>query len=176
MKKIIKRNKGFSLIELLIVIAIIGVISVIAFSMFTGVIRNSRKKADDRQAALIEKAVLTYMLESNDTELQYMSFGSPPIALKIKGKDEATHTPSADLIYALQHTIISTKDGKPMEIYPILNPISGTTPSTRDYTPHWNNSVGGKYVGYKIEVFVKDVRCNVTPVTSIDEACVFIED
>ncbi len=170
MKELIKRNKGFSLIEMLIVIAIIGVISVIAFSMFAGVIRNSRKKADDRQASLIEKAVLSYMLESEDFELQHLKYGSLPEAVNMKDK------PSIDLIYALQHTINSTKDGKTTEIYPILNPISGTTPSTRDYAPHWNNSVGGKYVGYKIEVFVKNVRCNVTPVTNPHDACVFVEE
>ncbi len=171
MKELIKKNKGFSLIELLIVIAIIGVISIIAFSMFTGVLQNSRKKADDHHALLIEKAVLAYMLESEDFSLQYLTFGSSP-PITINAKD--TLTPSEDLIYALQHTINCTKDGKSNEIYPVLNPISGTAPSTANYAPQWNNSVGGKYVGYKIEVFPKDVNCTVTLVSNPDDAYVFV--
>ncbi|OPZ88683.1 MAG: hypothetical protein BWY74_03035 [Firmicutes bacterium ADurb.Bin419] len=168
MRELIKKNKGFSLIELLIVIAIIGVISVIAFSMFTGVLQNSRKKADDRHALLIEKAVLAYMLESEDFSLQYLTFGSQ----SLNAKDNLT--PSEDLIYALQHTITCIKDGKSNKIYPILNPISGTAPSTSSYAPQWNNSVGGKYVGYKIEVFPKNANCTVTLVSETDDAYVII--
>lgn len=165
MKKLIKKNNGFSLIELLIVIAIIGIISIIAFSMFTGVVQNSRKKADDRHALVIEKAVLAYMLESEDFGLEHLAYSSSPITVNMKD----TLTPSVDLIYALQHTINCTKDGKSIEIFPILNPTSGTTPSTSSYAPQWNN-----YAGYKIEVFESDVKCNVTPVTHLDEAYVFV--
>lgn len=158
MKKIKNNNKGFSLIELLIVIAILGVISVIAFSMFTGIINNSRKKSDIQQAVLIEKAVLSYMLQSNDYKLQYLKYDGTNHSMNGK--------PSTDLIYALQNTIICTLDNDEKEIFPILNPQSSSTPSTTNYVPFWSTSHGGKYVGYKIAVNSEAISCNVTPVIS----------
>ena len=56
--KRLSNNKGFSLIELLIVIAIMGVLAVIAFNMFGGVLVNSKKRADDQQARNLEKAII----------------------------------------------------------------------------------------------------------------------
>ncbi|AEV67740.1 prepilin-type N-terminal cleavage/methylation domain-containing protein [Acetivibrio clariflavus] len=153
-----KNNKGFSLIELLIVIAILGVIAVITITMFTNVISNSRKKSDEQQALLIEKAVISYMMQSSDYKLEHLKY------------DGAVHSmdgkPSEELIYALQNTIICTLDGSEKEIYPILNPKSSSIPSTSDYTPFWNTSNGGKYIGYKIEVYSENLSCNVTPVTA----------
>jgi len=166
MKKIIGDSKGFSLIELLIVIAILGVIAVIAISMFTNTLNNSRKKSDEQQALIIEKAVLSYMLQSNDYKLENMKY------------DGSIHSmngqPSTELIYALQNTIICTIDGEENEILPILNPKSSSTPSTSEYAPLWNTSKGGKYVGYKIEVDSENIRCNVNPVTSSSDAYVYV--
>ena len=158
MRKIIRNNRGFSLIELLIVIAILGVISVIAITMFTNVISNSRKKSDEQQALLIEKAVLSYMVQSNDYKLEHLKY------------DGTIHSmdglPSEELIYSLQNTIICTLDSKETIIYPILNPKSSSAPSTSDYAPFWNPSNGGKYIGYKIEVYSENLHCDVTPVTA----------
>lgn len=166
MKKIIRGNKGFSLIELLIVIAILGVISVIAFSMFTGVINNSRKKSDEQQALLIEKAVLSYMIQSNDYKLQHLKYDGSNHSMN--GKD------SEELIYALQNTIICDIDGSEKEIYPILNPKSSSTPSASNYLPFWNTTKGGNYIGYKIEIDSETLSCNVTSVTS--NAKVFVDE
>ena len=166
MQKIIKSHNGFSLIELLIVIAILGVISVIAFGMFTGVINNSKKKSDEQQALLIEKAVISYMLQSNDYKLQHLVYDGTNHSMN--GKD------STELIYALQNTIICDIDGSKKEIFPILNPKSSSTPSTPNYAPFWSISKGGKYIGYKIEVDSQIITCNVTPVTS--NAKVFIDE
>ncbi|NLI57975.1 MAG: prepilin-type N-terminal cleavage/methylation domain-containing protein, partial [Clostridium sp.] len=38
MKKMLRNQKGFSLVELLIVIAIMGVLAALAFSMFAGIL------------------------------------------------------------------------------------------------------------------------------------------
>jgi type IV pilus assembly protein PilA len=158
MVKIIRNRSGFSLIELLIVIAIMGIIALIAISMFTSTLSNSRKKSDEQQALLIERAVISYMLQSNDYKLEHM---------KYDGVVHSMHgSPSTELIYALQKTIICNVDGQEQEIYPILNPKSSSSPSASDYAPFWNTSNGGKYIGYKIEVDSENINCDVTPVES----------
>jgi len=54
-EKMLKNQKGFSLVELLIVIAIMGVLAAVAFSMFAGVLGNSKRRADERTADQIAK-------------------------------------------------------------------------------------------------------------------------
>jgi len=65
MKKMLKNQKGFSLVELLIVIAIMGVLAAVAFSMFAGVLGNSKRRADERTADQIAKAISAYMVVEN---------------------------------------------------------------------------------------------------------------
>lgn len=169
MKRIIRRNNGFSLIELLIVIAIIGVLAIIAFSMFTGIIHNSRKKSDEHQSLVIEKAVISYMLQSHDTKLEYLRYGMHSSNQSMHGKK------SEELIVALQDDITCNISGKDEVIYPILNPKSGSSPSKSSYAPFWSTSNGGKYVGYKIEVDSANLSCHVTPVESISDAYVYVK-
>jgi type IV pilus assembly protein PilA len=69
MKKMLKNKKGFSLVELVIVIAIMGVLAAVAISMFTGMIQRSRRRADDVRAQQIQKAVITYIAETGDGDL-----------------------------------------------------------------------------------------------------------
>ena len=69
MKKMLRNQKGFSLVELLIVIAIMGVLAALVFSMFAGILGNSRRRADERTADKIAKALTFYIFESGDTEL-----------------------------------------------------------------------------------------------------------
>jgi len=69
MKKMLKNQKGFSLVELLIVIAIMGVIAAVAFGMFAGVLGNSKRRADERTADQIAKAVTAYMTDSGEKDL-----------------------------------------------------------------------------------------------------------
>lgn len=52
-----KNQKGFSLVELIIVIAILGVIAAIAIPNVTGALNDSRKQADITNAKAIANAV-----------------------------------------------------------------------------------------------------------------------
>ena len=73
MKKMLRNQKGFSLVELLIVIAIMGVLAALAFSMFAGILGNSRRRADERTADQIAKVLTSYILESGDADLAILT-------------------------------------------------------------------------------------------------------
>ena len=61
-QKKLKNKKGFTLIELIIVIAILGIIAAIAIPRFNGIQETSKEKADDVTAKMIEKAAETYFI------------------------------------------------------------------------------------------------------------------
>lgn len=89
MKKMLRENKGFSLVELLVAILIMAVIAGTAITLFGGVLNSSRNNADKETAESIKRAVLTYMNSTNDVDLS---------CLGVKGDGS---TSSADLIKAL---------------------------------------------------------------------------
>jgi len=69
MKKMLKQNKGFSLIELLVAILIMAVVAGTAIMLFGGVLSSSRESADKETAENIKRAILTYMNLTNDDDL-----------------------------------------------------------------------------------------------------------
>jgi len=69
MKKMLKQNKGFSLIELLVAILIMAVVAGTAIMLFGGVLSSSRESADKETAENIKRAILTYINLTNDDNL-----------------------------------------------------------------------------------------------------------
>lgn len=57
------KKKGFTLIELIIVLAVMAIIAAIAIPSFTAVRNNSKKKADDQSCRTIERTVLTLVAD-----------------------------------------------------------------------------------------------------------------
>lgn len=147
MKKMLKNKKGFSLIELLIVIAIMGVLAVIAFSMFSGVVANSKKKADNTQAGNIQKALVAYIVDTGDVDLSDLKYG---------GSSVATGT-WTNVVLALQTQ--QTVDTKVYE--PYLNPRTGSTPSTVDFKCQWS-----KNLGYNIKIYSDRMNATVETTTA----------
>ncbi|TYQ18068.1 UNVERIFIED_CONTAM: type IV pilus assembly protein PilA [Acetivibrio alkalicellulosi] len=158
MRKIIKNKKGFSLIELLIVIAIIGVISIMAFAAFTGILESSRRKSDHQTAHLIEKAIEVYIISTNDIKLGNLSYD------EIIDKDMDTEF-STELILALQHKITCELNGE--ELAPLLVPKEGSTPSADNFS-----TISKFYKGFRIEIYPDLMKSNVIPVSDIDQAVV----
>ncbi len=58
-------NKGFSLVELLAVVAIIGILSGLAVVTYTGYLENSRQQAYDNMFENMKIAAEQYMIENN---------------------------------------------------------------------------------------------------------------
>lgn len=63
-----KSKKGFTLVELIIVIAILGIIALIAVPSLTGVQKRSQVNADVRTAEQIGKAVRVWLTDGNINE------------------------------------------------------------------------------------------------------------
>jgi type IV pilus assembly protein PilA len=136
----LKNQKGFSLVELLIVIAIMGILAALAFGMFAGVFTSSQRRSDEKTAGQIAKAISAYMVETSDMDLK-------KIGVTSGGK-------SSDLIVALQKKV--DIDGK--SYGPYLVPPEGVTASYENYKPQWDG-----HKGYEIKVYSALGKADVKP-------------
>jgi len=163
MKRTLKNQKGFSLIELLIVIAIMGVLAVIAFNMFSGVLGNTKKRADEQQANVIERAFLAYLVDSQDWMLTKTWYEDESGAIV---KLSNTTGNWKDVVVALQ-TKLQDKDGTSgtpdHEYGPYLSPPEGKTPDYTNFEPQWKTGNGGEYEGYEITIYQKNQQVKVVP-------------
>jgi type IV pilus assembly protein PilA len=173
MKKMLRNQKGFSLVELLIVIAIMGVLAALAFSMFAGILGNSRRRADERTADQIAKALTFYIVESGDTELEILSANSADYTVSFEEVDGTQVTGptvsvasgadvSQKLVEALQHVIVveNNTTNRIIKYGPYLTPKEGDEIGWENYAPTWS----GHEAGYSIIVFSDLQKADVVPV------------
>lgn len=150
MKKMLKNQKGFSLVELLIVIAIMGVLAAVAFSMFAGVLGNSKRRADERTADQIAKALTAYMVDSGDSELEAFSDSEDPEVIIKELQEDITYPDD---------------DGK--KYGPYLTPKEGSTASYDNFEPQFAD-----HAGYKITYYPSLLKADVEPVEDDSDATV----
>lgn len=67
MKKNIKKKKGFTLIELIIVVAVLGILALIAVPKFGEIQKNSKKKADIASGKIIADTATRIVVEGDKT-------------------------------------------------------------------------------------------------------------
>ncbi|MFZ5990042.1 MAG: type II secretion system protein [Bacillota bacterium] len=161
MKKMVKNQKGFSLIELLIVIAIMGVLAAIAFGMFSGVLGNAKKRADEQNAKVIERAVLAYLVDSQDWNLAKSYYNVNGTTGQIQTGDSWR-----EIIQALQGQLQDASSNPTKEFGPYLSPKGASSPGSAqaisDFAPQWSGSVG-QYTGYKIDIYPSNQQVIVVP-------------
>ena len=139
-----------------------GVLAIVAFSAFSGVLGNSKKKADFSQAENIEKAIQIYITDTGDVTLSKMCDpnGSP--------YNFSTSTTWGAIVSAIQNVVQCPDHTGVKRTYgPLLTNPNGAsnTITASSYEPQWTQAAGGEHEGYTITIYKSSSTVRVVPYT-----------
>lgn len=102
-----KKKKGFTLIELIIVLAVMAIIALIAIPNFSAVRENSKIKADKQSCATIERTVL--MLVSDETIKGDGSITYKPGDATVTGIEKGDTSDTRDVDVIIEEALAEVK-------------------------------------------------------------------
>lgn len=73
MKDFLKSNKGFTLVELLVVVIIIGILVAIAIPVYTDITNSTKRSACDSNMRMIKSAIQQYKIKYPDRTVTEIS-------------------------------------------------------------------------------------------------------
>ena len=159
MKKLMKNKKGFTIVELVIVIAVIGILAGVLIPTFSGIVNKANESGSLQKATSAMKTVLaqsssatlangTYFVIGNKDGVEYMykydnnKMGTENLAKektnenadvnKLSGKTVTGHSDKA-----LNSIIVPLKDGNPASdatIFALISEILGKAVTAYDST------------------------------------------
>ena len=96
-------NGGFTLVELIVVIAILAILAGVAVPVYSGYVEKANKSADETLIAAINKAAATAVLEANGEDMQSIRNGfltSNAVKGEINISVYETYTPTSPVVTA----------------------------------------------------------------------------
>ncbi len=99
MKKLMKNQKGFTLVELLVVVVIIGILTAIAIPVYNNASRNAERRAVEANLKTIDSAIQQYKMDNNGaipTQAQITNTSTGTLLTWPSGPNGATYSIDAN--------------------------------------------------------------------------------
>lgn len=100
LKQRLKNENGFTLVEVMVVLMILGFLAAIAFPKFSTVIENSQTRADEASIQIIESALEVYHIEEGQYPIGISTFDDLITELNTEGYIRQAKIVSADKNYS----------------------------------------------------------------------------